>query len=100
MYEEVQYTTYTVWENELNKTLSIIPLTIFSVKLQSSMRLSSIKRRNTKQEVKVFHGKIGIKSKFIPDLPVSVCNSGKGAKRVPGRVAEQSTPEILMSSQE
>ena len=59
---------------------------------QPRIRLSALRFKTTKQEVKVFQHNLDNKPKFIQDQPVFVRNFGKGAKWVPGRITEIVSP--------
>lgn len=59
---------------------------------QPRIRLSALRSKNTKQEVKVFQDNLDNKPKFTPDQPVFVRNFGKGAKWVPGRITGTVSP--------
>ena len=59
---------------------------------QPRIRLSALRFKTTKQEVKVFQNNLDNKPKFIQDQPVFVRNFGKGAKWVPSRITEIVSP--------
>ncbi|PFX28231.1 Transposon Tf2-6 polyprotein [Stylophora pistillata] len=59
---------------------------------QTRIRLSALRSKSTKQEVKVFQDNLDNKPKFMSDQPVFVRNFGKGAKCVPGRIAGTVSP--------
>ena len=59
---------------------------------QPRIRLSALRFKTTKQDVKVFQHNLDNKPKFIQDQPVFVRNFRKGAKWVPGRITEIVSP--------
>ena len=67
---------------------------------QPRIRLSALRRKSTKQDVKVFQDNLDNKPKFMPEQPVFVRNFGKEPNGYLGGLQEQSVLEILMSKWE
>ena len=59
---------------------------------QPRIRISALRFKTSKQEVKVFQHNLDNKPKFKPEQPVFVRNFGKCAKWVPGRITETVSP--------
>ena len=71
--------------------LGKLPSKLF-INRQPKIRLSALRAKTTKQEVKVFQGNLDNKSKFTLDQPVFVPNFAKGAKWIPGKIIRIISP--------
>ena len=62
------------------------------MKRQPRIRLSALRAKTMKQEVKVLQDNLDNKPKFTLDQPVFVRNFGKGAKWIPGKIFGITSP--------